>query len=360
MNSENISTSSGSDEISLKELILKTGEWLKYLLSKWLIILIIAIVGMILGYCYADRKKPVYTASTTFVIEEENSGNNGLAGLGGLASMVGISSSSGGLFQGDNILELYKSRKMIEKALLTDVSYGESRKVLIDYYIDFNSLKKSWEQKPELLNISFVNKELKPVQERLRDSVMGAICGDIEKNYLSVMKPDKALNIIKADVKSSDEFFAKAFNEVIVNTVNDFYLKTKTKKSLENVLILQQKTDSIKAVMDGAIYRAAAVTDATPNLNPTRQVQRLVPVQRSQFSAEMNKNILGSLIQNLEMAKIALRKDAPLIQVIDEPIFPLKVEKLGNLKGAILGGMIAGFCIVMVLIGRRIVKNSLS
>ncbi|PTT04185.1 lipopolysaccharide biosynthesis protein, partial [Pedobacter sp. HMWF019] len=265
-------------EISLKELILKLREGFRYLLSKWLIILICGIGGGILGLVYSYYKKPIYCATTTFVLEDEKVG--GMGSLAGLASMAGVDlgSGGGGIFQGDNIFELYKSRIMIEKTLLTPVDYNGKKQLLIERYIDFNNLKKSWNNKPELSNIEFSLK-IGEKFSRLQDSILRDIVLDINKNYLDVAKPDKKLSIIKADVRSKDEFFAKAFNEQIVKNVNDFYIQTKTKKSLENVKILQQKADSVRSVMNGAIYSASAVVDATPNLNPTRQTQRTAPVQ---------------------------------------------------------------------------------
>jgi hypothetical protein len=55
------------DEITLKEIILNLQEWWRYLLSKWLIILLFGILGGILGYFYANSKALNYVAATTFV-----------------------------------------------------------------------------------------------------------------------------------------------------------------------------------------------------------------------------------------------------------------------------------------------------
>lgn len=347
-------TTSQDDEISLKELILKLREWFRYLLSKWFIILIAGIIGGALGFLYAYNKKPVYTAACTFVLEEGGA-SGGLGQYAGIASMVGIDlgGSGGGIFQGDNIIELYKSRSMIVKTLLSEVEIDGRKTLLIDRYIDFNELRKAWSEKPELKDIQF---KLEPGETftRIQDSVMSSIVTDINKNYLNVAKPNKKLSIIKVEVKAMDELFAKYFNDEIVKNVNDFYVQTKTKKSLDNVAILQQKTDSVRAVMNGAVYTAVAVSDATPNLNPTRQVQRVVPMQRAQISVETNKAILEELVKNLELSKMSLRQETPLIQVVDQPVFPLVKEKFGKAKGIILGGIIAGFVIVLVLLIRKI------
>ena len=157
---------------------------------------------------------------------------------------------------------------------------------------------------------------------------------------------------------SEDEQFSKLFNEKIVQTVNDFYVETKTKKSLDNIAILQHQTDSVKAVMYGAIYQSAAVADATPNLNPTRQVLR-TPAVRSQISAEANKAMYSELVKNLELAKISVRKEAPLIQVIDQPVYPLAKDRLGKAKAIVLGGIIFGVMAMFYLLTRRLYTSIL-
>lgn len=352
-----------NDEISLKELILNIKEWFKYLLSKWIIILIISLCGGILGFFYAQSKKAIYKASTTFVLEDER-GGGGLGNLAGLASMAGVElgGSGGGIFEGDNILELYKSRTMLEKTLLTPFEKNGKQDLLINEYIDFNQLREDWAKEKKLNNLRFTadtlfgpNKILR--HERLKDSILGEIVSDINKNYLTVTKPDKKLATIQVDVKAKDEIFAKSFNDQLVKNVNEFYVQTKTKKTLQNVRILQKKTDSVRAVMNGAIYTAVAVNDATPNLNPTRQIQRVAPSQRAQFSAESSKAILAEMVKNLELTKMSLLKETPLIQVIDEPIYPLKKEKFGKFKGIVLGGFLFGFVTTLFLVIRKIYKN---
>lgn len=347
-------TAADSDEISLKELILNIKEWIQYLWSKVFIILAFGFLGGLIGYFYAFNKKPIYTAATTFVLENDKGG--GLGQYSGLAAMAGIdlSSGGGGLFQGDNLLELYKSRSMIEKTLLSPIN---NKELLIDRYILMKELKESWAKNPKIGVIKFLKTDINKPSTRLKDSLLNTIVNDINKNYLNVSKPDKKLSIIQVEVKSEDELFAQLFNNQIVKNVNDFYLQTKTKKAIENVAMLQHKTDSVRMVLTGSIYRAAQVTDATPNLNPTRQTQRIAPVQTAQVSSETNKTILSQLIQNLELSKMNLQKETPLIEIIDAPILPLEKSKLGKSKAILIGGLGFGFITVLILLLRRLYKD---
>lgn len=335
-----------SDEISLKELIFKIIVLYKYLLSKWILLVILGLTGSAIGLFLAIKKKPVYTATTTFVLEDGDK-TPSFGGLGGLASLAGIDlGGGGGLFQGDNIIELYKSRVMIQKTLLTRANFDGKQELLIDRFIASNKLKKAW-TKTDWSKANFADTSNLTV---VKDSVLREIVKIINKQYLMVGKPDKKLSLIKVDVKAEDELFAKAFSDELVSSVNKFYIQTKTKRSTQNVNILQHKTDSVRRIMNGAINTAAAVTDATPNLNPARQSQRIAPVQRSQFSAETNKAVLGEFLKTLEMSKANLLKETPLIQVIDYPILPLEKEKLGKAKAMVIGGLLLGFLGVFYLI----------
>ena len=94
------------DEISIKQLIRKFRNLWKYLLSKWVLIVGLGVAGACVGLLIGWFSKPVYTATTTFVLEGGES-SGGLQQYAGLASMVGLdlgATTSGGIFQGDNII----------------------------------------------------------------------------------------------------------------------------------------------------------------------------------------------------------------------------------------------------------------
>lgn len=345
-----------NDEISLKELILKLKEWYSYLLSKWKTILIAGIIGGALGLTYAYLKKPVYTAETTFVLEEGESGG-GLGQYAGIASMVGLDlgGGGGGIFKGDNILELYKSRRMIQQTLLSRDTFNGKTELLINRYIDFNHLREKWTKNLKTVKLEFT-KDITNYS-RTQDSVMGKIVEDYNKNFLEVTKPDKKLSIISVKFSSKDELFAKAFTINIVKTVNDFYVKTKTKKSAQNLAVLQHQTDSIKMVLNTGIASVATANDANPNTNSAFQSLR-VPSQKKQLDVQANAAAYQEILKNLEIAKVTFRKDQPLIQVIDQPVLPLKLDRIGKLISAIIGSIISILIVGIFLISKLYVTNA--
>jgi hypothetical protein len=66
-----------------------------------------------------------------------------------------------------------------------------------------------------------------------------------------------------------------------------------------------------------------------------------------------NITILTELVKQSELAKVTLRKETPLIQEIDQPILPLKVEKIGKIKGVLFGGLFICFTALIYLTMKR-------
>lgn len=348
------------DEISLKELILKIKEFFLYLLSKWKIIALAGIVGAILGLSYSFTKKPIYTATLTFALEDEKSGG-GLGGALGLASSFGLDlgGSGGGIFNGSNLTELFKSRSMVEKTLLMPVTVDGKVISLAEMYIHDNEWRKEWAEKPKFAAIEFLpnaNRDKKFTRDH--DSILGLIYSNLSRSDLLVNQKDKKVSIITMDVSSKNELFAKYFCEALAKQVGKFYVETKSKKARLNMAILERQVDSIRRELNGAITGVAVANDNTFNLNPALNVRR-APSARRQVDVQANTAILTELVKQAELAKVTLRKETPLIQVIDRPILPLAKESFGKLKGGILGGGIFVFISIFFLVGRKFYNENL-
>ncbi|MGI9138621.1 MAG: Wzz/FepE/Etk N-terminal domain-containing protein [Sediminibacterium sp.] len=347
-----------NDEISLKELIQKIREWYLFLLTKWKLIVLAGIIGGLIGFTYAYFQKPTYKAVLTFALEEEKSGGGGLSSALGLASSLGIDlgSSAGGAFSGANLIELMKSRKLIEKTLLSPISINGKTQSLADYYLEFNEVKKNWDEKPLLKGIQFPVDADRTQFSLQQDSILKNIATGLVKSDVAVSQKDKKISIISIEVNSTNEVFAKTFCETLAFETSEYYIEIKSKKARMNVEILQHQTDSIRAELNSAITGVAAAADNVFNLNMAMNVKR-TPGARRQVDVQANTAMLTSLVTNLEMSKMALRKETPLIQVIDKPIFPLEKEKVGKLKSLVLGGFLAGFLTVLYLVFSSLYKK---
>lgn len=346
-----------NDEITLKEFVLKIQLWWNYILSKWRLILAVSVIGGIMGLVYSYLKAPIYKAQLSFALEDDKS-NGGISGALSLATQFGFDLGGGGgsAFSGDNLLELMKSRSMVEKTLLTSVNINGNQQTLAELYISFNKLREKWTNVPKQKTIQFSPGANRSEFTLQQDSVLGVFYTDIIRHDLAVVKTDKKLSIISVKVASKNELFSKYFTEILAKTVSDFYISTKTKKSVQNVAILQHQTDSVRQELNGAINSVASFIDATPNANPGRQILR-TSSQRRQVDVQANQAILTELVKNLELSKMSLRKETPLIQIIDQPILPLEKEKVGKLKSIVVGGVLMAFCTTLYLVIKQIFKK---
>ena len=125
------------------------------------------------------------------------------------------------------------------------------------------------------------------------------------------------------------------------------------------MLILERQTDSIRRELNGAITGVAVANDNTFNLNPALNVRR-APSARRQVDVQANTAILTELVKQSELAKVTLRKETPLIQIIDKPILPLPKEKFGKAKGILIGGFLFGFLTVLYLLIKKVIHSIFS
>ena len=352
-----------TDEITIKQLMAKFKAALRYLKNRLKFLILLSFIGALVGMVYVFVETPNYKAVSTFVLEESSRGGGlSLGSVSSLASLAGIDIGGGsdkGLFQGDNIMELYKSRLMIEKTLLSPIYINGKSELLINRYIEANNAGWSiFGKRDNLLELNFSgNPKNFP---RKQDSILRDMVKLINKRILTITKPDKKLSIISVEVKFKDEIFAALFNQTLVQNVNNFYIQTQTRKTTQTVRVLQYQVDSVRTILNSSIGRVAATSDANPNPNPTLKSLN-ANYQKRQIDVQANSAIYSEMVKNLEVSKVALRQETPLIQLIDEPILPLETDKTGKIMGTLVG-MISGFFLgLLYLVGSRFytfVKNS--
>ncbi len=341
-----------SDEISLKELILQIGEIWGYLKTQWVKLLLLGLLGGLGGFFFAKYQKPEYTAKLTFALAE---GGDKVGGLGSIASQFGIDimgGSSGGAFSGDNLLELMKSRLLIEKTLLTAVDSNGKQKLLINQYIDFHKPKKPKPRKPtDPVAVTFTADQVDPERFSLaQDSFLDKVCFDLVMEHLTVSKVDKKLAIVSVTFKGQDEWFAKHFTQVLTQNVTEFYVETKTRQIRKNVMMMEHKVDSVKQALGRAMYGVASEFDGNQFL--VRGVAK-VPQAKKQLEIQVLSTMYGELLKNLELSRTLMAKEQPLIQLIDQPRFPLEKKIMSKLITAFGGAFLFGILGINILLFRR-------
>ena len=130
------------EEVSIKDILLNINEFKnelflkKYKISVFSILFVCSILFVI------SSKEKTYTAELTFVVEEENVASP-LSSMSGIASQFGFDVFGGGTstFSQQNIMQLLKSRGVISKTLLEDITINNQKDYIIEHYIVYMKRK---------------------------------------------------------------------------------------------------------------------------------------------------------------------------------------------------------------------------
>jgi len=347
------------DRISLYDLIQRFKGFILHLLGLWKIIIISSTLIAAFYIIHHFVRKTNYTAQTTFVIEDQTGGGGGQ--LSSLASVVGVNldalGGADGLFSTDNVIELYRSRAMLYKTFLSIENIDGKGERLITRWIRNNKLEIRWKKETKNLNFTYeIPDSLFTVKH---DSLLFYVIEKFQEGNMLANKPDRKLIILSVQISDSDPLFAKRFNEVLVQNVNEFYTETRTRKNATNVAILQRQADSVKLVLDSSLAALAETTENLPNPNPLFMSGK-VPMQKLQIDVQSSALVYQEIVKNLELSKIALRNNKPLIQIIDRPMLPLKDDKDRPLKTIILGFFYGGLLTVIFFSLKYVVASMLA
>ena len=322
-----------------------------FIVKKWWLFLIVGLFAGIAGYFYAAGQKPIYKSKLTFALDE--GGSSSMSGFASLVSQFGIGSGgSNEVFAGDNILQIMKSRRMVERVLLTVDTFKNKPYTLVEYYLE-KSIKPSGNTKKARVKFP-VAQERKSFTVQ-QDSVLMNIYKEFASVRISASRPDRKLNIFEVNITTPDEELTKVFTDKLVYETNKFYTEIRTKKAKETLEILEDRVAAMKGNLDVSISTRASVQDA--NLNPVFSAA-LVPVIKQQANIQAYTGAYGEMFKNLEIARFQYLNEIPLMQIIDDANYPMEKIKLGKLKTAIIFSGLSFFLLLFILWFIRILRLS--
>jgi uncharacterized protein involved in exopolysaccharide biosynthesis len=335
-----------NNTVALTDILASAKKFIQFIQSKIKLLGLLIVLGGVLGVVYYFITSPKYQATATFIVEEKSSGS----GLAGMAGQLGfdISSLTGGnagLFDGDNILEIIKSRNIIESVLLSKVDIADSanNKTLADLYYETSGLKNKIEGKgTELANLNFSSIKTGAAHTILQDSVLYMMIEKINKDNLNVKRTNKKGSIISISTNSASPQFSKLFSERLLNETSEMYIKIKVGNLSSNINRLQNKADSLQALLNRTSYQSAALNTFDAN---EAYKSSAVPEEMSQRDKLVLNTLYAEVVKNVEILRISLINQKPIIQVLDLPKFPLVnqqksfllIELIGILAGLVIG-----------------------
>ena len=284
--------------------------------SKWKVIFIVSFLFAALGVLYAMNNQENYKAELNFVIEDNSNSGGGLGKYAGLANQFGFDLGLGSstAFSEGNVLELLKSRRVVEEALLSKVNINGNHELLINHYLDFNEFREEWvELIPEIRDLKYtINRnDFSLVQ----DIILGVAWKNLTHENVQINVIDES-SIIKVVCKSKDEQFAKLIVEELVSEVSEYYTHTQTAKARHTLSFIQNRADSVLTELKQAEFAYARHKDS--NFGVMR-AEGLLEELRLKREVEILNVMYSEILKNLEISKFTLLDQKPLINIIDSP-----------------------------------------
>ncbi|TAG31667.1 MAG: hypothetical protein EAZ35_03175 [Sphingobacteriia bacterium] len=324
-------------------------DFFKYLLQKIRLALLLIILGLGFSLGFYLMQQPKYAGKVSFILEEKSGGMGG--GISGLASQFGFDigglTGSAGLFAGDNILDILKSRTIIEKVLLSRVDSATNLKsaTLADSYLLWSGLHEKWKKNTALSTCNFTHTIAGKANTRLQDSVLLVIYQQLTKKYVTAERLNKKGSIIEVVTTSPNEIFSKLFTERLVLETMRMYVDLKTSVAAKNIRRMEQRSDSLMQLLNTKSYKSANLQVLDANIAFKSSA---VPVELSQRDKSVTYALYTEVMKNLEASRMALAGQTPVINLLDNAKYPLEDQQIPLLK-LIFIGVFGGLGLMLVL-----------
>jgi len=315
---------------------------LNFLKKRIWIYLFGGVIFAVLGFLYAQFQTAQYKSRLTFALDD---GTNTESTLNSLASQFGLTGGTNvNVFGGDNIIEIVRSRRMVERVLLSVDTIDNKPITLIENYMNVKGRKNFH---PNVANIHFPAFLDRTKFTYLQDSVLRLIYTEMVEDNIKVEKPDRKYNIYEINIKSPNEHFSKILTDRLIAETNVFYIELKTKKAKLTLEALENRIAAVKDGLYSSISSRAEIKDA--NINPVFEYSQ-VPIIKQQTNVELYRNAYSEMYKNLEIARFQYLINTPLLQIIDFADYPMERVKMSRLKAAIVFSFLFVFVFTVILL----------
>ena len=335
---ESTSPNQESDEITLKDIVLKIKLWWSIVWPQRTKIIALSLtIGLMAALYTKFLNKPTYTASYQLFFQEES---GGLSGAMRLASSFGLG-GGGSASSSATVQEYITSRNNIAHAMTAELENGR----LIDRYYQ-EAIEEDEEFAQEFTSKFGAN-------QRYTDSVLIQVALGFNEGVLGASF-DEESGVLGFSVVTYNESFTYDLATLLVENTESQFKDWKKEKGLAAVAAFQKKVDSLELSLDATLRRLGEYQDQNNSL-----ISAVDKMEQMRLTIDMEalKVAYGEYIKGLEMSKAELMNLEGPFKYFDEPIFPLQKDKGSAAKAGVFGSIITGFLLVLFFIGRVEASN---
>lgn len=332
-----------------------------FIIRKWYILLLFIGVFIALASLYKIWFGVKYHANTTFAVEGQATSSGLISSALSLANALGIQTSSakGSTYNNNFFATLIQSRKVIKESLLTEAEVNGQRDLLANHYVTImrwregSLLRKGWNEVPRLKDFKFTEKPLDQLNA-LEDSVLTVIYAAIIDANLEVTY-DEATPFNVAIFTTRNRDFSRNMMKVMVDRSAGYYMENVYELNRKNMDIADHRVDSLGRELRKLDYRVASLRDVTNN---TMAQRGLVNVNSAAREQSLLSTQYSAAVNNVELAKVTQLTTAPILQIIDDPVFSTEVDYVSWTIAVIVGLLLGIFFGSIYLFILRAVKLS--
>lgn len=341
-------------EMSLKDLLVKVRDFYLALRRNWKIVLLCLSLstGGFLANAFLTR--PKFPAQLTFMVREDS--KNAMGGVASLLGQFGFGSGTSGEYNLDKIIELAKSRHIVEAALFDSARVNGKNDFLANHVINIHDLSKKWQKDTLLRDFRFTHSKSEQFSRR-ENKALKALHDYMvsDKNSAFVASGySKQTSILNLTVSAQNEDLSIALAEALYRNLSAFYIEQSTAQSRRTVRNLELRTDSIRNILTSSERNLARTEDRTLGL---LLKEDRVPQKRLGTDVQILNIMYAEAIKNLETTSFLLKNSTPIFMEIDRPLAPIKPVGASK-KTALAMGLAIGLLLAALWIAGQHLRRT--
>ncbi len=348
------------DEITLKELILKIQEYWGELWKNWLLIGLICVPFVAYKLYDAFTSPVVYPGTLTFMVDEDE--GNRLSPFARVLGQVGLGGGGTGKYNLDKILEISKSRRVLQMALFSKSKVQGKEDYLANHLIRQFEFHEKWEDDTtgmkDFLYTDGDVPQFSKNENRALKALLGLLNGNEDEPGIYATSYDEDTGIMSLGINGRSEDLTINFLDTMFHRLRSFYVEKTIEKSESTYTIIKEKTDSLAQELSSAEYSLAQFMDRNRNVYSVTEGQ----LQQSRLTAQVTRlqTMYGEALKNLQISELNLQNKEPFITLIDSPLSPIKAQVPSKLMALIIGGILGCMVGVTFVLGRKVYRDAMA
>ena len=163
--------------------------------------------------------------------------------------------------------------------------------------------------------------------------------------------------ILNFSMTSTDADLSIKIVKNLYNKLDDYYFGKSVEKQTKNYNLIKTKYDSIQTALNSVMYGIAQFEDQKQGLVRKQDTYRLKQMKGEELKLA---GMLAEVEKQYQLAQIAKQSNDAYIQLIDDPILPLKPVNKGRIYYFLLGGLVGGFLSLTYLIFKKIYQDTIA